>query len=508
MMNTGKVYLVGAGPGDPGLITVRGMACLRRAEVLVYDRLVNDQLVSEAPESAERVYVGKQAGHHTLRQSEINALLVDRARSGRTVVRLKGGDPFVFGRGGEEAAELAAHGIPFEVVPGVTAGVAAPAYAGIPVTHRGVASAVTFVTGHEDPDKPESDLDWDALAGMKGTLVFFMGVGNLPKIVHALMTRGRDPNTPAAAIAQGTGPGQHTATGTLENLVRKVEEARIEPPALIVVGDVVELRDRLAWFERRPLFGRRIAVTRTRTQASTLVTQLEELGAETIEMPTIRIEDPEDWGPVDRALAELERFDWIAFTSANGVERFFRRLFEQGKDVRALGCVQLCAIGPATADALGRYGLRTDLTPERYVAESLLDAFRAREDLDGARFLLPKADLARSVLPEGLREMGAEVTEVTAYRTFTPGSEEGPFGDGLGRIDAVTFASSSAVRNFVQMLGQDRAHSILQDTSVMSIGPVTSRTARALGLRVAAEAKAHTIPGLIEATVSYFERNG
>lgn len=511
----GKVYLVGAGPGDPGLITVRGLACLRQAEVLVYDRLVSDRLVREAPESAELVYVGKQAGHHTLRQSEINALLVDRARSGRTVVRLKGGDPFVFGRGGEEAAELAAEDIPFEIVPGVTSGVAAPAYAGIPVTHRGMASAVTFVTGHEDPGKPESDLDWDALAGMRGTLVFFMGVGNLPKIVHALTARGRDPSTPAAAIAQGTVPGQHTATGTLESLARKVEEARIEPPALIVVGDVVELRDQLAWFERRPLFGRRIVVTRTRTQASTLVTKLEELGAETIEMPTIRIEDPDHWGPVDRALDELDRFDWVAFTSVNGVERFLRRLFESGRDVRALGRIRLCAIGPSTADALGRYRLRADLTPERYVAESLVDAFRDRGDLAGARFLLPRGDLARSVLPEGLRELGAEVIEVTMYRTVAPESGEQPFADcglessiedEIGRIDAVTFASSSAVRNFVQMLGQDRARSVLGDAAVMSIGPVTSDRARMLGLRVAAEAKVHTIPGLVKAMVSYFER--
>ena len=504
-MNTGKVYLVGAGPGDPDLITLRGLTYLREAEVLVYDRLVSDRLVNEAPESAERIYVGKQAGHHTLRQPEINALLVDRARLGKMVVRLKGGDPFVFGRGGEEAAELVAHGIPFEVIPGVTSGVAAPAYAGIPVTHRGLASSVTFVTGHEDPDKSESDLDWDALARMKGTLVFFMGVGNLPKIAGTLTARGRDPETPAAAIAQGTTSGQRTTAGTLENLARKVEEAGIEPPALIVVGDVVELRDRLAWFERRPLFGRRIAVTRTRTQASSLAKQLEELGAETIEIPTIRIEDPEDWGPVDRALDEQGPFDWIAFTSVNGVERFFRRLFECGKDVRELGDVQLCAIGPATADALGRYGLRVDLTPERYVAESLLDAFRARGDLVGTRFLLPKADLARSVLPEGLRKMGAKVTEVTAYRTVVPESGEEPFGDGLGRIDAVTFASSSAVNNFVQMLGQGRAQSVLEDAAVMSIGPVTSEAARTLGLRVASEAESHTIPGLVAAVVRYFE---
>ena len=527
------VYLVGAGPGDPGLITVRGLECIRRADVLVYDYLASKQLVREARPEAERIYVGKRAGAHTLKQDEINALLVEKAKEGKTVVRLKGGDPFVFGRGGEEALALVEAAIPFEVVPGVTSGIAGPAYAGIPVTHRGLASMVTMITGHEDPTKEKSDLDWERISGAKGTLVFFMGVRNLPGIVERLIGHGRDPTTPVALVRWGTTVRQETLVGTLVDIGKKAECEGFKPPALIVVGEVVGLRDRLNWFERRPLFGRKIVVTRSRTQASELVQRLEELGAEAMEMPTIRIDDPEDWGPADEAISELGRFDWIVFTSVNGVDRFFGRLFALGKDVRHLGGIRCCAIGPATAERLRQYHVQADLRPEKYVAESILEAFRGvgegerekgregeretpphpltpsphRGAVDGIRVLLPRTDRARETLPEGLRKSGAEVEEVTVYRTMPVERCAEEVAERFEReeIDAVTFASSSTVRNFVEMVGTERARRWLNDVLVASIGPITTGTARDLGVVVGVEAEEYTIPGLVEAIVRYWK---
>ncbi|MBI4796643.1 MAG: uroporphyrinogen-III C-methyltransferase, partial [Deltaproteobacteria bacterium] len=368
------VYLVGAGPGDPGLITVKGRKVLRKAQVVVYDQLASPELLKEAPADAEIIYVGKKAGAHALPQEGINQLLVDKARAGLTVVRLKGGDPFVFGRGGEEALALAAAGLPFEVVPGVTAAVAVPAYAGIPVTHRGLASLVTFITGHEDPTKEASAIPWNVLAKTQGTLVFLMGVKNLADNCRRLVEGGRSPETPAAVIEKGTTLEQRAVTGVLGNIAAKAQEAAVKPPAILVVGEAVSLRESLKWWETRPLWGKTAVVTRTREQASALVALLAGAGARCLEVPTIDIGPPDDFAPLDQALGNLSRYKWVVFTSANGVTAFLNRLFAQGKDVRALGGAKIAAIGPATAQALREHGLVADVMPAQFKAEVLLEA--------------------------------------------------------------------------------------------------------------------------------------
>lgn len=501
----GTVFLVGAGPGDPGLLTLRGAELLSRADAVVYDALANPVLLERSPSDAERVYVGKRGGEHTRTQEEINALLVELARRHAVVVRLKGGDPFVFGRGGEEALALVEAGVPFEVVPGVTAGVAAPAYAGIPVTHRGLASSVTLATGHEDPEKAESDLDWGQLARGAGTLVFYMGVGRLRANFDRLVEAGRPADTPAAVVEWGSRPRQRVVSGTLRTLPGLVEEAGIGAPAVVVVGEVVRLRERLAWFEARPLFGKRVVVTRARAQASDFAATLEALGAEVVQFPTIRITDPADPEPLRRAAGEADRFDWIVFTSVNGVGRFWTALREAGLDTRSLAGVSLCAIGPATAAAIEMEGARADLVPERFVAEGVVEALLQETGLQGSRVLLPRAEEARSVLPESLREAGAEVVEVTAYRTVPDGSEAELLRQRLraGEIDLVTFTASSTVRNYVGLLGAETG-----GARVASIGPVTSATARELGLPVHVEAEEHTIPGLMRAVLAFYEQGG
>lgn len=498
-MSTGLVYLVGAGPGEPGLITVRGLEALRGADVVVYDALANPRLLREARGDAELVCVGKRGGRHTMKQEEINALLVAKAKEGRRVCRLKGGDPFVFGRGGEEALALAEAGVAFEVVPGVTAGVAAPAYAGIPVTHRGLAASVAFVTGHEDPTKEASGIDWDKLATGVGTLVFYMGVKNLASIVAHLVAGGLAAATPAAVVQWGTLPRQRTAAGTLGDIEERA--AGLEAPAILVVGKVVGLRERLGWFERRPLLGRRIVVTRARAQASGLCQALEGLGAEVLEMPTIRIEPPADWGPLDRAIAELDAFHWVLFTSVNGVDGFFGRLFLAGKDARALP--RVAAIGPATGERLTAHGIRPDCQPERYTGAELVAALAARESLAGRRVLLPRAADVPETVRLGLEGAGAEVVEVDAYRTIVggPADEEAAGRILAGEVDAVTFTSSSTVRGFAEALGPSRLPSLPASVRFVSIGPVTTRTARELGLAIAAEAEVHTIAGLVAAVV-------
>jgi uroporphyrinogen III methyltransferase/synthase len=434
------------------------------------------------------------------------------------VVRLKGGDPFVFGRGGEEALFLREHGIPFEVVPGVTAGIAGPAYAGIPVTHRGLTSTLALVTGHEDPAKPESDIDWSRLAMGVGTIVFYMGVKNLPHIVSQLLKHGRPKDTPAAVIRCGTLPGQQTVTGTLADIVQK--SAAIKPPAITVVGEVARLREALSWFERRPLFGRRIVVTRSREQASELTAQLEDLGADVIELPTIKIVPPDDFGPLDGAIRDAARFHWIIFTSANGVRSFFDRCRELRLDVRSLKGPRLCAIGPGTTAALEARLLRVDLQPKRFVAEEIVEEFkriagearlaRRRRGLATSkpchplRILLPRTDIARSLLPDELRALGAEVTEVQAYLTRTADPPEPQLLARLSEepVDYITFTSSSTVRNFVQCLGKERVAQIMSKARCASIGPITTQTARELGLAVAIEAKESTIRGLVEAILT------
>jgi uroporphyrinogen III methyltransferase/synthase len=482
------VFLVGAGPGDPGLLTRRGAELLAAADVVVHDRLAHPALLELAPPSAVLVDVGKTPGEAGPTQDEINALLVEQGRAGRAVVRLKGGDPFVFGRGGEEAEALLAAGIPFEVVPGITSAIAAPAYAGIPVTHRGLSTHVTVVTGHEDPEKGSTDTDWGALARAGGTLVVLMGARGIGEIAATLIRHGRAPDTPVAAVRWGTRPDQRTIRTTLAGAA----DAGITAPSAIVVGPVAALD--LAWFESRPLFGRTVVVTRAREQASGLRARLETLGAEVLELPSIAL------APVDFSLPPLGDYAWLVFTSANGVTAFFDRgLAPAGLDTRALGSLQVAAIGPGTADALAARGVRADVVPERFVAESLLDAFpRASE---GDRVLLARAEQARDVLPEGLAERGYAVDVLAVYRTVPAALDPEQLARVRdGKVDVVTFTSSSTVTNFCDLVGD------LPDPqpTVVSIGPITSETARARGLRVDAEADPHTIDGLVTALLDSF----
>ena len=500
MSSKGLVYLVGAGPGDPGLITVKGLACLQKADVVIYDRLVSPALLGEAPRGCELIDAGKSPQGHTLPQKAINALLVEKALAGKVVVRLKGGDPFLFGRGGEEAEALAEAGVPFEVVPGVTSAIAAPAYAGIPVTHRDHTSTFTVVTGHEDPTKADSSIDWQKLATGVGTLVFLMGVGNLPKIVAKLIEHGRDPRTPVAIVQQGTEARQKTVTGTLADIVERAREADIKPPAVTIVGEVVRLREKLRWFDTKPLFGKRVLVTRSREQASALSQRLRELGAEPLEYPTIAIAPPKDIAPLDEAIARLPTYDWLIITSANGVRALVDRMSEKGMDIQALGRPKIAAIGPATAQALAEYGLRVDYMPQVYLAEQIAAGIG---DVAGQRILLPRAARVPKQLAQVLRDKGAVVDEVAAYRTLAVGAPDelkALLAD--GQIDIVTFTSSSTLSNLVAGLQGLTPADVMSRCLVACIGPVTARTAARLGIRVDVVAKEHTIPGLVEAIVA------
>ena len=503
----GRVFLVGAGPGDPGLITVKGRECIARADVVIYDHLANSAMLAWAAEGAELIYVGKRGGSHTMAQADINSLIAARAREGKKVVRLKGGDPFIFGRGGEEAEVLAAEGIAFEVVPGITSAIAVPAYAGIPLTHRDYTSTVAFVTGHEDPGKSQSSIDWDKLATGVGTLVFLMGMGNLESITSRLMAAGRSPGTPVAVIRQGTVPAQRTIVGTLATISRLAEEKRMKPPAVIVVGGVVSLRDRLDWFESRPLFGRRIVVTRARAQASGFLSMLEALGAECVEFPTIQVVPPDSWEMVDNAIASSDTFTWLIFTSANGVEFFLSRLGEAGGDVRDLKGVRIGAIGPKTAMVLEKVGIRPDLIPDEYRTEALADALKER-GVNGARILVARAAEARDVLPLELEAAGAVVTVAPVYRTIRPDQGTSRVRGLLaeGAVDAVTFTSSSTVVNFTEMFGDDGPLVVewMKRTAVACIGPVTADTARRRGFEVAFTAEPYTIEALCSGLISYF----
>jgi uroporphyrinogen III methyltransferase/synthase len=493
----GKVYLIGAGPGDPGLFTLKGKAVLARADCIVYDYLANEELLQLARPDCQKIYVGKRGGAHTLSQTEISNLLVRQAREGRVVARLKGGDPFIFGRGGEEAEELVKAGVPFEVVPGISSGYAAPAYAGIPVTHRDFTSGVAFITGHQDPAKTEPALDWAKISTGLGTLVFFMGVKNLPEIAGKLVEHGRDPRTPVAVIRWGTRPDQEVITGTLADIVAKA--GSIAPPAITVVGEVVSLREQLNWFERLPLFGKRIVITRPREQASVLRESLAELGAQVVEIPTIEIRGPASWEALDGAIQRLEEFDYLLVTSAHGVLSFLARLKACGRDVRDLKGLTIGAIGPATAAEFAKTGVRVDFMPKEYRAEGLLEALRDR-DLQGKSFLIPRAKLARDLLPQELAKRGARVEVVEAYETATPQFAPGELEHLLSPPpDIVTFTSSSTAANFAKLLGDRKLRDVLAGVAVASIGPITSRTLRNLGLEVSVEAKVSTIAGLVEA---------
>jgi len=504
----GKVYLIGAGPGDPGLITVKGLEALKRCDVVVHDYLANPQLLECARPDAELIYVGKKAGAHTMRQHEINALLVEKASAGRTVARLKGGDPFVFGRGGEEALALAEHGLQFEIVPGVTAAIAASAYAGVPVTHRGIATSFGVVTGHEDPTKPRSEVDWKTIARGVDTLAVYMGVKNLPTLTQGMLAGGRPASTPAAVISWGTTPRQRCVHGTLSTIADNVREAGITAPAITLIGDVVSLREKLNWFEKLPLFGNRIVTTRPRRQTTEMAASLQRLGAEVIVFPTIRIEPVTDYAQMDDAIARLAAFRWIIFTSINGVEMFFDRMLALGRDARSLASCKVAAIGPATAQALRERFVCVDCMPREYVAEEVVAALQEKEDVGGKRILLPCAGAARPVLPHELRRLGAEIEELTLYETSCetdpPAEARQRIAD--GEVDVITFTSSSTVANFAKIFGEERAREISEKVMCASIGPITSQTARELGIRIKLEADEHTTNGLVRSLCEWFAK--
>ncbi len=490
----GKVYLVGAGPGDPDLITWKGRRLLAAADSVLYDHLANDALLDLAPPGAERLYVGKKKSAHSFSQEEICRMLIERAQSGLVVVRLKGGDPFIFGRGGEEAEALADAGIPFEVVPGVTTPLGLAAYTGVPLTHREHTSVVTFVTGHS-----VSEIDWDKI-GAAETLVIFMGLTVFAAIAREIVSRGRSPETPAMAVRWATRPDQETLVGTLATLPGLIEQQHLKPPATIVVGEVVRLRDKLNWFERLPLFGKRIVITRAREQAGSLAARLRALGADTVELPSIEIGPAEDYTALDAAIANLGSYDWLIFTSANGVRFFLDRLDRSAHDLRAVRG-RIAAIGPATKAALEQLHLKVDRNGGEFVAESLLEAFSA-DDLHGKLILLARAAVARDTLPAGLRALGAQVDVASAYRTVEPADLAARARDllaGPRKPDWITFTSSSTVQNLVAAVGAPA----LAGLRVASIGPVTSATARKLGLAVTVEAAEFDEDGLVEAILSH-----
>lgn len=491
------VYLVGAGPGDQDLITLKGLKCIEKADVILYDRLANEGLLRYRKSGTEIIDVGKTPQHHKYTQEEINQLLVEKAKEGKIVTRLKGGDPLVFGRGGEEAIALYEEGIPFEIIPGITSAIAVPNYAGIPVTHRNVSTSFHVITGHEDPTKGESTVNYEALAKLNGTLIFLMGVGNLKEITEKLMIHGKDKKTPVALIHRGTTSHQRTVTGTLENIVEVVIQNNIKSPSIIIIGEVVALRSELNWFESLPLQGKRILVTRTRQQASDLSRELKELGAEVIEYPTIEIKAPESFIEIDEKFKRLKEFNHIIFTSANGVEAFFDRLKTLKMDIRSIGGGKIYAVGPTTKKVLEDKGIMVDTIPDVYTAEGILEAIKGRIT-EGDRVLLPRADIARKALTVGLREMGAIVEEMDIYCTTIPTYRRQDLVEILeDSMDYITFTSSSTVRNFMEILGEENRN-LIKESKIAVIGPITKKTAEDLGLNVSIEPEKYTIKELVK----------
>lgn len=498
----GMVYLVGAGPGDPGLITVRGLECLRRAGVVVYDYLANPLLLDEAPAEAPRIYVGKSKGCHCVPQDDINALLAEQARAGRTVVRLKGGDPFIFGRGGEEACFLAEAGIPFEIVPGVTSGVAAAAYAGIPLTHRDHTTSLALVTGHLTSERDLDHVDWARLAEGVGTLVIYMGISNLAEIAARLVSHGRPPQTPVALVRWATTAQQQTLTGTLADIAEQVAACAFKPPAVIIIGEVVGLREQLRWFDRRPLFGRRILVTRPADQAAPLVDGLAALGAAPVAVPTIAIVPPPDYAELDGALAGLAAGDYLVLTSANAVAALFSRLQAAGRDARALAGVTLVTVGPKTAESLAGHGLHADRLPATFDAEGVVELLRG--EVAGCRVLYPRAELARDLIVRELTAAGAQVAAPLAYASAPPlGAAEKLHAALAAGLDLLTFTAASTVRNFASLLAPEQL-AAARRIPVAVIGPQTAAAARELGFSVAVEPPESTVPALIEAIAAYY----
>ncbi len=511
MEKRGKVYLVGAGPGDIGLMTIKGLRCLKRADVVVYDYHLNAQVLNYIKKDAEFIYAGKQGGHHTMSQEEINAILLDRAKSGKTVCRLKGGDPFVFGRGGEEACALADEGLEFEVVPGVSSSVAAPAYAGIPLTHRKISSSFAVIPGYEDITKEGSSIAWEKLATGVGTLVFLMAVKNVDVLTQKLIANGKPPETPVAVIRWGTRPEQRTIVSTLGGIAGVMKENHIRPPAVMVIGEVVRLREKLKWYEQKPLFGHRVLLTR---EHSSGFDTLEDMGAEVMEFPTFEIVPPASWQPLDEALGKAGSYDWIIFTSAKGVKFFFERLRELGMDIRCLGGAKICAVGPKTAQAVGSFCLKVDMVPDEFRAEGLIKSFAGLKDpqgkgLDGMRFLLPRAQEAREVFPEKVRQMGGHIDVPPVYRAVRP---EGS-GKRLkrfmkeGRITVATFTSGATFTNFLEIMGSD-AKELLKGTAIAAIGPVTAKKVEEAGLSVDIMPEMATMEALEKAIIEWAMTSG
>ncbi|QZY57357.1 uroporphyrinogen-III C-methyltransferase [Crassaminicella profunda] len=498
-MGVGKVFLIGAGPGDYKLITLKGIECIQKADVVLYDRLASPKLLKFAREDAELIYVGKAPNNHAYTQEEINQLLVKKGLEGKVVARLKGGDPFVFGRGGEEGKELRANGISFEIVPGITSAISVPAYAGIPVTHRNVSSSFHVITGNEDPTKEESSVDYEALAKLEGTLIFLMGIKNLDKICQSLIKYGQSPERPVAVIMRGTTTEQKKVEGTLNNIHQKVMEKGLKNPSIIIVGEVVNLSESLRWHENKPLFGKKVLVTRTRQQASHLSKKLEDLGAEAVEFPTIKIEKPESFDIIDQALGQIEKYKWIIFTSVNGVAAFFNRMKKLNMDIRSLLNAKLVAIGPATAKVLEDKGLMIEYVPEEYRAEAIIHGLKDKIK-EGEHILLPRADIAREILVKELKNLGAVVDDIHIYRTVIPKQDQEKLIAILKdkNVDVITFTSSSTVRNFIEILGENNKE-LLEGKKMASIGPITEETAKKLGLNIDIKAKAFTIDGLVTA---------
>ncbi len=499
MSEKGKVYLVGAGPGDPGLITLKGLKCLQRADLILYDGLVNPLILRFSSASAERTSRKASPLGPAMSQQEINRRLIEAARQGKTVVRLKGGDPYIFGRGSEEAAALAEAGVPFEVVPGVTAATAAGAYAGFSLTHRDCASAVAFITGHEHPGKEGEQIDYALLARFPGTLVFYMGLDRLDRIVGDLLKNGKDPNTPAAVVSRATWPSQRTVTTSLKQLPTAVKQAGLEPPSLIVVGQCVRLREKVLWFERLPLFGKRIGITRPAQQADEVIERVLELGGQPVLLPTIEILPPDDWSSVDRTLERLNEFEWLIFTSANGVRGLFERLWQTGRDVRALSGAKLAVIGEATADALQQYGLRPDVVPDSFRAEELARVLRPH--VAGRRVLWVRSTRARDVLPKELQAAGAQLEQCIVYQNVDR-QQLSPEELSLienGQLDWVGLSSPSIARSLFNLLTPKALARLGGPVRVATISPVTTEAALKVGLPVNAEAKVYTWEGILQA---------
>ncbi|MBI5050194.1 MAG: uroporphyrinogen-III C-methyltransferase [Nitrospirae bacterium] len=515
----GKVYIVGAGPGDIGLLTVKGLRCLQKAEVVVYDFHLNAQVLNYINHDAEFIYAGKRGGQHTMTQEQINQILVEKAKEGRIICRLKGGDPFVFGRGGEEAEVLARNGVEFEIVPGVSSAVAAPAYAGIPLTHRLYSSSFAVVPGYEDASKGESSINWAKLSTGVGTIVFLMTVKNISLACQRLIDNGRSPDTPVAVIRWGTRPEQATIVSDLKNIARLVKEEDIRPPAVMVVGDVVKLRDTLKWYEKKPFFGQRVLVTREHSGG---FEPLEELGAEIMEFSTIEIVPPQDWKELDQAISKINSYDWIILTSTNGVKNFFKRFLELDRDIRDLKGIKICAIGTKTAIEVKKYGIKVDLVPEEFNAEGLIKSIKgfkpaplrgARpggsriQGFKGMRFLLPRAETAREIFPEKVKELGGEIDVVTAYRTVKPEVHGKRLRRFLkeGRISIATFTSAGTFNNFMEIMGED-AHELLKGVAIAVIGPVTAKAVQKAGLTVYIMPKEATIEAMVEEIIEWVKK--